>query len=229
MEDALALRGYLDRAIADRKAKPTKADDMLNRCLALQEAGQVGLSDLDIRNNLLGLLIGAIPTISKASCLALDELLRRPKQLAGAQAAARLGDDTLMAQYIWEALRFNPHNPVIYRRATRDTLIAGDTFRSLKVRKGQMVFAANFSAMFDRKYIPHPNLFRTDRPWETYMHWGYGLHNCFGTAINRAIIPAILKPLLLQKNLRRAGGADGQIDSGGTPFPQHFILEFDPA
>lgn len=229
MEDALALRGYLDRAIANRKAKPTQADDMLNRCLALQKAGQVGMSDLDIRNNLLGLLIGAIPTISKASCLAIDELLRRPKQLAGAQAAARADDDTLMAQYIWEALRFNPHNPVIYRRATRDTLIAGDTLRSLKVRKGQMVFAANFSAMFDRKYIPHPNSFRTNRPWETYMHWGYGLHNCFGAAINRAIIPAILKPVLLQSNLRRAEGDHGQIDSGGTPFPKHFILEFDPA
>lgn len=229
MEDALALRGYLDKAIAKRKAKPTKAYDMLNRCLALQKAGQEGMSDLDIRNNLLGLLIGAIPTISKASCLALDELLRRPIQLAGAQAAARSGDDDLMAQYIWEALRFNPHNPVIYRRATRDTLIAGDSLRPLKVKKGQMVFAANFSAMFDRKYITRPNSFRTDRPWETYMHWGYGLHNCFGAAINRAIIPAILKPLLLQKNLRRAEGEKGQIDNGGTRFPQHFILEFDPA
>jgi cytochrome P450 len=186
------------------------------------------MSDLGIRNNMLGILIGAIPTISKASCLALDELLRRPDALAGAQKAARSHDDALMAQYIWEALRFNPHNPVIYRRATRDSVVARSSLRAMTVKKGQIVFAANFSAMFDRRVVPGPGAFRTDRPWETYIHWGYGMHTCFGDAINRAVIPAILKPLLMRKNLRRAPGEAGKIDTGGTPFPQHFSVEFDP-
>lgn len=229
MADAASLRGYLDETIAARKASPTAADDVLNRCLALQSSGTPGMSDLGIRNNLLGLLIGAIPTISKASCLALDELLRRPEALAGAQQAARAGDDALMAQHIWEALRFNPHNPVIYRRATRDTVVARSTLRAMTVKKGQMVFAANFSAMFDRLDIPEPNAFRTDRPWETYIHWGYGMHTCFGAVINRSVIPAVLKPLLRQQNLRRADGKAGEVDSGGTPFPQHFNVVFDPA
>lgn len=229
MADAAALRGYLDETIAARKANPTAGDDVLNRCLALQSSGTPGMTDLGIRNNLLGLLIGAIPTISKASCLALDELLRRPEALAGAQQAARAGDDALMAQHIWEALRFNPHNPVIYRRATRDTVVARSTLRAMTVKKGQMVFAANFSAMFDRLDIPEPNAFRTDRPWETYIHWGYGMHTCFGAVINRSVIPAVLKPLLREQNLRRADGKAGEIDSGGTPFPQHFNVVFDPA
>ncbi len=229
MADAAALRGYLDETIAARKANPTATDDVLNRCLALQGSATPGMSDLGIRNNLLGLLIGAIPTVSKASCLALDELLRRPEALAGAQRAARSSDDALMAQHIWEALRFNPHNPVIYRRATRNTVVARSTLRAMTVKKGQMVFAANFSAMFDRRDIPEPDAFRTDRPWETYIHWGYGMHTCFGAAINRAIIPAVLKPLLRQQNLRRAPGKEGEIDSSGTPFPQHFTVEFDPA
>ena len=72
MDNAGKLRTYLDKAIQDRKAKPTDANDVLNRCLALQSAETPGMSDLGIRNNLLGLLIGAIPTISKASCYALD-------------------------------------------------------------------------------------------------------------------------------------------------------------
>ena len=227
MTAAAELRDYLDQAIATRKAAPTGAEDILNRCLALQSAGTPGMDDLGIRNNLLGLLIGAIPTISKASCLALDELLRRPDALAGAQAAARAGDDRKMTRYIWEALRFNPHNPVIYRRATRDTVIARSTLREKTIRRGQIVFAANLSAMFDRQDVPKPGEFRTDRPWETYIHWGYGMHMCFGDAINKAVIPAILKPILAQKNLRRAPGASGRIDTGATPFPQHFVVEFD--
>lgn len=229
MQEASALRTYLDEAVAARKASPTDTDDVLNRCLALQAADTPGMSDVGIRNNLLGILIGAIPTISKSCCLVLDELLRRPGALSGAQEAARSGDDVVMAQYVWEALRFNPHNPVIYRRATRDAVIARSSLRTMTVKKGQMVFAANFSAMFDRFDIPAPNEFRTDRSWETYIHWGYGMHTCFGGAINRAVIPAILKPLLLRKNLRRAPGGAGEIDTGGTSFPQHFTVEFDPA
>jgi len=35
-------------------------------------------------------------------------------------------------------------------------------------------------------------------------------------------MPVILKPLLAKPGLRRAPGAAGHIDGGGTPFPQHF-------
>ena len=227
MEHAAALRCYLDEAIATRKVAPNDADDILNRCIALQAADTPGMSDLGIRNNLLGILIGAIPTISKACCLALDELLRRPQALAHAQYAARTGDDDLVARSLWEALRFNPHNPVIYRRATRDAVIAGAGSRPAIVKKGRMVFAVSFSAMFDRRDVPAPREFRTDRPWETYIHWGSGMHTCFGDAINQAVIPAILKPLLVRKNLRRAPGKTGRIDCDGTAFPQHFVVEFD--
>ncbi len=227
MSDASELRDYLDGAIASRKAAPTQAPDILNRCLALQSAGTPGMSDLGIRNNLLGLLIGAIPTISKASCLAIDELLNRPDALATAQAAARDGKDNLLAQHVWEALRFNPFNPVIYRRATRETVVAPSSLRRMKVKKGQMVFAANFSACFDRFEIRAPNSFLIDRPWEDYIIWGYGMHTCFGATINKAVIPAVLKPLLRQRNLRRAPGPAGQIDTGTSAFPQHFHLEFD--
>jgi len=224
---AAELRDYLDDHIAARKATPTDAADILNRCLALQSADTPGMDDLGIRNNMLGLLIGAIPTISKACCIALDELLNRPDALASAHEAAQSGDDALLAQHIWEALRFNPFNPVIYRRATRDTEIAPSTLRRIKLRKGQIVFAANFSACFDRFEVAAPNSFRTDRAWEDYIIWGYGMHMCFGDVINKAVIPAILKPLLAQKNLRRAPGAAGQIEGGTLGFPQHFHLEFD--
>ena len=224
---AAALRDYLDGAIAARKANPTKDADILNRCLALQSAETPGMSDLGIRNNLLGLLIGAIPTISKACCYAMDELLRRPDMLRRAHQAAVAGDDAAVAKFVWEALRFNPHNPVIYRRATRDTVVAKSSLRQVNVKKGQMVFAATLSAMFDRYAVDAPNQFRIDRPFETYIIWGYGMHICFGAAINEAVIPAILKPVLTQKNLRRAPGAAGQIDTGDTPHPQHFHLEFD--
>lgn len=227
MADASAMRDYLDGAVATAKTRRDDQETILNRCLALQSSDTPGMSDLGIRNNLLGLLIGAIPTISKASCLALDELLCRPEALRAAQSAARTDDDAKLAACIWEALRFNPHNPVVYRRAIRDAVIAPGTIRARTVPKGTLVFAATLSAMFDRRDIADPHGFRTDRRFEDYIIWGVGMHTCFGAAINAAVIPAILKPLLRQQNLRRADGAAGQVDSGGTPFPQHFSVTFD--
>ena len=219
-------RHYLDALIQRRKASPDEIDDVLGRCLKLQAAGMPGMDDLGIRDNLIGLIIGAIPTLSKASCFALDELLRRPDQLVGACSAAREDDDAQLAQYVQECLRFNPHQPLIYRRANKDCYLAQSTLHQRKVREGDMLLAVTLAASFDPLKIIKPNQFRTDRAASVYMPWGYGLHECFGAAINAAVIPAILKPLLRRENTRRASGKAGQID-GKTPFPQHFAIEFD--
>lgn len=226
LEAAAACRNYLDSAIAERIAHPTEDDDILNRCLGMWYLP--GMEGLGIRNNLIGLMIGLVPTLSKASVLALAQLLDRPEALAHAQIAARADDDVALAAHVFEALRFDPANPVIYRRAVRDVVIARGHFRAAHIPAGTMVLAANLSAMFDPFALESPGAFRTDRPWGDYMLWGYGMHSCFGAHINRAVIPQMLKPLLKRHNLRRAQGAAGQVDGVGTPFPRHFWVEFTP-
>lgn len=229
LDAAEKCRDYLDTEIAKRKANPRSQEDVLGRCLQMQSAGVPGLDDLGIRNNLIGLIIGFIPTISVACVQALDILLDRPDELRGAQAAAAAGDDERLAAYLFEALRFNPLNPIIYRRAAADYVVAKGTLRARRIPKDTMVLAANLSAMFDAWTVPDADSFRLDRPWSTYILFGYGLHACFGEHINRAVIPQILKPLLAQQGLRRAAGKKGQVDRGGTPLPIHMIVEFDPS
>jgi cytochrome P450 len=224
---AEGLRNYVDAAIAARKASRDRRDDVLGRCLALQKSGTPGMDDLGIRNNLVGLLIGELPTTSCAAVRALDQLLDRPQALASAHAAARTDDQAALAGHIYEALRFYPVNPVIYRRAVADAWIAPGTLRARKVKAGAMVMASNLSAMFDVAAVPSPGDFRPDRPWEAYLLWGYGMHTCFGDHLNRTTLPALLKPLLARSNLRRAAGADGQIDNAATPFPVHLHVAFD--
>ncbi|MGA3339985.1 MAG: cytochrome P450 [Methylocella sp.] len=227
LDAAAACRSVLDAAIAKRKTSGETKDDVIGRCLVMQAAGLPGMDDPSIRNNLIGLVIGAIPTISRAAVQALDQLLDRPEAFASAEQAAHDGNDTLFAAHVFEALRFNPINPIIFRRATRDTEIAAGNFRARKIPKDTMVLASNLSAMFDRLKIEAPESFRTDRPWGDYILWGYGMHGCFGAYINRAVLPAILKPLLVKPGLRRATGDAGQIDTGGTQFPKHFVVEWD--
>jgi len=224
-EAAGKTRAWLDQTIAGRKAHPTGSDDVLDRCLALQQAGLPGMDDLGIRNNLLGLLVGAIPTTSKCCAQALDQLLNRPAELVAAQQAARAGDDALVARYVFEALRFNPNNPGVFRIAAEDYTVARGTLRAATIPKGASVVAATQSAMFDDAKVDQPNEFRIDRPPYVYMHWGYGLHTCFGQYINAIQIPGILKPVLAASSLQRAPGDAGKLQHAG-PFPSSLKVTF---
>ena len=219
-------RQWLDDCIAQRKASGEKKDDVLGRCLELQSIGAPGMDDLGIRNNLIGLITGAIPTTSKCCAQALDQLLQRPDVLAQAQAAAAGGNDALFAAYVFEALRFNPNNPGVFRVAAEDYTVAKGTMRATTIPKGASVLAATQSAVFDENKVDSPNEFRVDRPAWVYMHWGYALHTCFGQYINQVQIPAILKPLVARKGLRRADGDTGKLQYSG-PFPASLSVTFE--
>lgn len=225
-EAAAKVRAWLDGIIAGRKKLDWQPDDIVGRCLALQKAGVPGMDDPGIRNNLLGLIIGAIPTTSKCCAQALNELLKRPEELEKAQEAARSDNDVLVAEYVFEALRFNPNNPGVFRIAAEDYTVARDKIHATTIPRGATVIAATQSAMFDERIVDAPSEFRTGRPDYTYMHFGYGLHTCFGQYINRVQIPGILKPLLKKKGLRRVEGDAGQIQYEGS-FPRSLAVRFE--
>src|ERR1700685_201717 len=219
---AAAVRDWLDETGAARKATRTAKDDVLGRCLALQSVGLPAMDDVSIRNNLLGLLVGAIPTTSKCCAQALDQLFERPEHLRSAQAAALADNDALLRKYVFEALRFNPNNPGLFRLAAEDYRLAKTSLHGTTIPKGTSVIAATQSAMFDERMVDQPNQFRIDRPEYLNMHFGYGLHSCFGQYVNRVQIPGILKPLLKCPGLRRAG--ELQYDG---PFPSSLPVSLD--
>jgi cytochrome P450 len=150
------VRVWLDETIAKRKAAGTQADDVLGRCLAMQSIGLAAMDDVGIRNNLLGLLVGAIPTTSKCCAQALDELLKRPAELEAAQEAARADNDGLVAQYCFEALRFNPNNPGVFRITAEDYTVAKGSDHATLIPKGASLIAATQSAMFDDRIVEAP-------------------------------------------------------------------------
>lgn len=211
---AMAAKDRVNAAI-DASAANAGPATLLGRAVAADKAGEAAFDPDGVRANMLGIVIGAIPTLNKAACLAIDELFRRPEALAGAQAAARAGDEAAFAAFLWEALRFNPVSPLLYRRAAADANLGGT-----HVKAGTMVLAANLSATFDEAALADPQAFRVPRPWSDYIPWGEGLHRCWGDHINRAILPAMLLPLLAKPGLRVLS----PIETGGDPYPRHFRL-----
>ena len=228
---APALRDHIDRLIAARRGSNTtgsdfEGDDVLGRCLALQRQGEPGFSDEQIRTALMGMIVGGPPQPPMVVPQALEQLLRRPDALMGAQAAARSGDDALLAGYVFEAMRFDPLAPALPRIAARDHRIAVGTPRETLVPKGATVLAAFRSAMRDGRRVPDPGRFDPRRMQHEYIHFGHGLHTCFGIHMNRVLLPLMLKPLLRRNRLRRAPGPEGHLTKRG-PFAERLRVVYD--
>jgi cytochrome P450 len=221
LADAAQMRPHLDAQIAERRATLAAGgelpDDVLTRLLKHRPLSG-GLHDISIRHNLIGLISGWIPTVSKGFTCAIDELLRRPDQLERAQRAARTGDHAEVGAYLFEALRFRPQTWALLRTCAADCAVAVGTRRATTFRAGSTVLVATQSAMFDGRSVPSPGEFRADRPFDRYLHFGHGLHACFGLEINRGQLPALAVALLEGPAITRAPGDAGKITWDG-PYP----------
>ena len=216
------LRTYLDQLIATRKGETAK-NDVLGRALKLSDANVPGMSDIDIRNNLIGMTIGAIPTTSMSAALIMDYLLDHPEHLATAQQLARDDDDYHLGNLILETFRFKPFSPGIFRELLSDYTLGKGRMFSRRLKKGSKVIALTQSAMLDSRVIHRPGKFSVDRPRHVYMPFGYGMHRCFGYYINLVQIPAILKPILKKSHVTRAPGDAGALEYKAL-FPAHLKL-----
>lgn len=228
MAAAAEMRPYIDDLIERRRVElagdaAAEPADVLGRMIALQ-GNDPSLKDIAIRHNLIGLITGWIPTVSKATALLIDELLDRPHELAGARDAARAGDAELVAAYVFEALRFQPQNSGLLRKCEIDTVLAENTARSETIARSAVVFAGTQAAMMDPEAFPEPKSFRTDRPYELYLHFGHGLHRCIGEPINRVQLPAIAGALL-KRGIRRAEN-NGELKWDG-PFPKSLRVQLE--
>jgi cytochrome P450 len=227
LSDAAQMRPHLDAQIAERRATLAAGgsvpDDVLTRLLTRPPVDG-GLHDISVRHNLIGLIAGWIPTVSKAFTCAIDELLRRPDQLERAQRAARAGDQAEVSAYLFEALRFRPQTWALLRTCAADCTVAAGTRRATEFRAGSKVLVATQSAMFDERSVSSPGEFRTDRGFDGYLHFGHGLHMCFGLAINRAQLPALALALLDGPAITRAPGDAGNVTWDG-PYPASLTVE----
>lgn len=225
---AEGLLSYMRQQVSGRKAASAPGDDadVLGRLIAMQAAAQTALTDEEIVTNLIGLIVGFIPTVASTTTLAIDALLDRPQALADAQQAARADDDDAVRAHMWEAMRLAPQGPGLLRRARIDCVIGEGTHHATNVPAGAIVFAATESAMLDGAVVDDPSDFKVPRPANDYLHFGVGMHECFGRFANEMQIPAIAKAILRLPGLARAPGEEGKLVKEG-PYPKSLLLDTD--
>ncbi|MGH9225035.1 MAG: hypothetical protein ACRD2W_14945 [Acidimicrobiales bacterium] len=217
------FRAYIESVVGSRGAALDRGecppDDVLARLLAS------GADHRQVCGTLLALVVASFPNLSKMAAIALHELLRRPEQLRAAEAAARAGDAEMVAAYLFEAARLRPMAPGIFRTSTGACPVGLFTNRPTTVPAGVPILAATASAMMDEHGVAAPHEFRVNRPATDYLHFGYGLHECAGGPITRAVLPAVAGALLRHGPLRRAPGRAGRL-KWRYPYPCGLRVRF---
>lgn len=212
------LGPYLLSLIAERRQRIRQGEqfeDFLSRLIKMGMDGEHDLDDDGMRRNISGLIVGALDTTSMSSTLIVELLLNKPEVL---QRAKQLVDDEEQLLHLcFDVFRFNTMAAGMRRHCKNGAEIGG-----VRIPQGCEVFAFTASAMFDDSAWPEPLSVRADRSLDQYMHFGDGMHRCFGEYINRIQIPMIVGSLLRLNNIRKTGGIlyDG-------PFPDQFVLRFD--
>lgn len=123
-------------------------------------------------------------------------------------------------------MRFDPLAPALPRHATQEWTVAAGTPRQQTIPSGATVLVGFASAMMDDRRLPTPTVFDPDRRPYEYIHFGCGLHECFGRHINHATLHRMLKPLFTCPGLRRAKGPDGRLTKNGI-FAERLVVAFD--
>ena len=199
------LRSYLTALIAQRASEGATGDDILSRLVRAGELDPDG-----IRRNMTGILVGAIDTTVTATANAIGVLLANPDGLRQTQQAAESNDPEALKRCVYEAMRFNPQAPALLRHSKAD---------------GSTVLVLTISAMFDPKAYPEPDSFRGDRPLDRYLHFGYGMHTCYGAMINGVQLPELVRAIVRLPNLRPGSGRYRKVLYEG-PFPDRLVVEF---
>lgn len=196
--NADAMRTHLDAEIAARRtaldAGAAPQDHALDRLL--RQSNGEWVDDTRLRDSVFGIICAWAVSVSRALAFAFEELLRRPPELAAAQRAARRGDSNEVTMFLLEALRFRPATDALPRRCPHGATIAAGTPRETTIPPGAVVVAVTKSAMRDRRQVDLPSRFSAHRPDDEYLHFGHGLHRCFGESIARVQMAAIAIELL---------------------------------
>jgi cytochrome P450 len=158
--------------------------DVLSRLLTVPSDDDK-LSDAELRDQLITLLLAGHETTATALAWAFHELARNPAEQASAIRAADEGDEKYLEAVTKEALRLHPVISAVARKLTEDIEIGG-----YRIPAGHTVTPSIVLVHADETYYPDPAEFRPGRfvdggpPTGTWLPFGGGARRCLGAGFS---------------------------------------------
>lgn len=125
--------------------------------------------------------------------------------------ADNLDADLKLMRYMLEFSRLAGETAVSRECVKATTVIDGD--RTLHFQPGDRVMVNLRSASRDPKAFPDPDEVRLDRPLDSYIHLGHGLHQCLGSPMTQVSLTAMLKTIFKLEGLEAAPVWPGPVSS----------------
>ena len=206
-------------------ALPERHDVMVMRMLQSKFAKEVDFPLTRVGLNAGGLLIGAIETTSQAVAQVVEYFIDDPVLLRQARDKARQDGTAAFDAMVWEALRFVPIRPDIFRQAASDCTVAKGTARETEIKAGTIVRLLVHSAMFDPYAYENPDDFNPDRNFYHNFVFGFGSHDCLGKYVGMEMVPEMVRQVVLLDDLESDGEIsyrNQQFPDRDGPFPEQF-------
>jgi cytochrome P450 len=227
-EQLRAVDELLYAEITERRAEESfeERDDILSVLMAARFEDGSGLADVDLRDQLLTLLLAGHETTATALAWTFDLLLRHPEPLQRLRDSIEAGEDEYMRATIAEALRLRPVVPLAGRRLNAELSVNG-----LTLPAGTDVTPAIWLTHTRADVYPEPFAFRPERflgeAPDTYawVPFGGGVRRCIGAAFSEFEMRIVLREVLSRCQLHKADPAPEVIGrrsitlspKGGTP------------
>ena len=184
--------------------------DVLTQLLHVGEAeGEEPLSDAELRDQLVTLLLAGHETTASGLSWSLYELGRHPDLLAKAQAAADEQDDDYLEAVMKEALRLHPIIPMVVRQLQQDVEVDGT-----RLPRGTSAGPSIILSHQDPAHFPEPERFRPERFLEdkiqpnTWIPFGGGVRRCIGAGFSLMEGVAVLQEVLTAYDVEVVPGHD---------------------
>jgi cytochrome P450 len=211
------LTALVYRIINERRGLPDQAADLLGMLLAARDDAGAGMSDKQLRDEVMTLLLAGHDTTALALTWALVLLAQHPsvnhelldevdRVLGGREAQSGDAANLHLVQHvITETLRLYPTAWVIGREAARDTSIGGQS-----VGRGTTVLISPWVIQRDPRFFDASDEFRPERwadglvhrlPRFAYAPFGGGQRVCIGSSFAQLEATLILASIAQRMRL----------------------------
>ncbi|WP_433688059.1 cytochrome P450 [Micromonospora carbonacea] len=201
------LDELLHAEISERRGTGGHGDrkDVLTQLVrySAQDSDQQGLSDDELRDQLITLLLAGHETSSASLAWTLHELSRRPDLLEAAHEAAVAGNEEYLSAIAKETLRLYPVVYEVARKLAAPVEIAG-----YRLPTGSAVMPAVGLVHADPEHFDRPATFDPARfldgqpPAHTWLPFGGGARRCVGAGFAIMEMTVVLAELLRTHHIR---------------------------
>lgn len=204
----------LFRIIAEHREDPAleEREDILSMLLLARDEDGEPMSDAELRDELMTLLLAGHETTASTLSWAFERLVHEPEVMERLVAEVREGDgDRYTEAVIQETLRLRPVIPMVVRVITEPVTVGQGRFR---LPAGSRVAPSILLVHLREDIYPDPFGFRPERFLEsppgtyTWIPFGGGMRRCIGASFAQFEMRAVLRGVLRAVDLAPAGGPE---------------------